>query len=338
MTPEALFRLGMTRLRLPAPTAKLHVVHGVARALRDEGTRCAAWEGLLQWIRDADLESEILEAMCPLLLVDSIEARPSADLRRAINWPSVLSDVFLSRAYNAPMLVNAWAKSHSGEAPSLFRAEAYEEELEKAHIVPPILRRRLARLEDRAHRPFVKQWVYEFERVVSRIGNDTATTGHLSYFAGNDRENENGQFITRRGHVARSAYLRTLALAFDCWGMPEETVRAEAMYASPIDFAFLRMLPTAAPEWAVPLHHTQATTAADLQEAVAASAHEVLTAQRRVLLYLNIPLKSAERYHADAELITCLCANEHEPPENLFRMHDHLPGSVYVHRSYDATL
>lgn len=334
MDAGLLARMGLSRLRLPSPMAKLEVVHGAARALRDAATSAATWEAFLNWVSALELESEVLEALCILVLASDSKVMALGALRSAIRCPSILSDVFISEAFGTPILINSWAKSHSGEAPLLYRANEIEEELSKGQIVPPILGNRLRKLEARSDKPMMKQWVYEFDRLLARLGPQS--DGHWSYFSDDDRQRAIGQFIGRRGHLARSAYLRALALAFDHWGMPEEIARSEAMYATPADFSFLRMLPNDAPSWAMPFHQAQPRSGEEWEIALDAIAQGAFQKEdSRLLLHFNASARCSERYQADAEVITVLSSGELLPIEEVFRIHDWLPGHIHIERTPD---
>lgn len=335
MDAALLARIGLSRLRLPSPMAKLEIVHGLARALRDPVASAATWEAFLSWISALDLESEVLEALCVLVLAGDSKVMALGALRSAIRCPSILSDIFISEAFGTPILINSWAKSHSGEAPTLYSANDIADELSKGQIVPSILATRLRALEARSGKPMMKQWAYEFDRLLAKLGPQA--DGHWSYFSGDDRQRAVGQFIGRRGHLARSAYLRTLALAFDRWEMPEEIAHSEAMYATPVDFSFLRMLPGDAPLWAMPFHQAQPRSIKEWEELLSAVARGTFQKEdsRQQLLHLNASARCSERYQADAEVITLLFSGEPLPVEEVFRIHDWLPGHIYIERDSD---
>jgi len=334
MDAGLLARIGLSRLRLPSPMAKLQVVHGAARALRNVDTSAVTWEAFLTWVATLELESEVLEALCVLLLANDSKDIALGALRSAIRYPSILSDVFIREAFGTPVLVNSWVKSHSGEAPLLYRANEIEKELSKGQIVPPILGTRLRKLEARSDKPMMKQWTYEFDRLLAKLGPQS--DGHWDYFCDEDRQRAIGQFIARRGHLARSAYLRTLALAFDCWGMPEKIARSEAMYATPADFSFLRMLPDDAPLWAMPFHQAQPRSGDEWEAALDAVVRRVSQQEHpRLLLHFNASARPSKRYQADIEVITVLYSGEPLPIEEVFRTHNWLPGHMYIARTSD---
>lgn len=334
MDPELLAAIGLSRLRLPIPMAKFQIVHAAARSLRDTETSEATWNALLNWVAALDLESELLEALCILVCARGSTTLNIGALRSVIRCPSILSDVFISEAFDTPILVNSWINSHSGEAPHLYRADELAVDLSKGYIVPPILGTRIKKLEDSTHKPFFKQWVYEFDRLQTMLGSPS--DGHFSYFSGDERDRSVGQFIARKGHFGRSAYLRTLALAVDLWGVPEEIARSEAMHATPADFSFLKIAPSDPPEWAMLFHQAQPGAVAEWKEALNEVAKEAyLSDVSRQLLHFNASARPDKRYQAEVELIAVLSSGENLPIEKVFRIHSWLLGRIYIARTTD---
>lgn len=336
MTGAELLDVAMCRLRLPIPMAKLQVIHQVADALKPGPSSQATWQALLRWLRSLKLESEILEALAIAVMARGSTVLSSADLRAAIDAPSVLSDVFIGHAIETPVLVHSWLKSHSGEVPRFHQSPELTEELECGAVVPRILMHRMQDLERRSRKPFVAQWTYEFERLLERSDNDD--DGHFSYFLPSDDRKESGQFTARRGHLARSAFLRTLALAGDQWHMPIPEARAEAMFASPADLSLLPMLPGEVPPWAKALHSASPGTADEAAALAASALREVYEGPGGALLHLNLPLQGNVRYHGELEIVSVLTSDESVDLPQALHLHDWLPGRVFVPRADDLTL
>jgi hypothetical protein len=336
MTSAELLDVAMCRLRLPVPTAKLQVIHQIANALTDERTSQPTWQALLRWLRALKLESEALEALAIVVLARGSTVLSSADLRAAIDAPSVLSDLFLAHSFETPVLVHSWLKAHSGEVPRFYQQPELTEKLASGVFVPPILIHRLQSLERRSRKPFVAQWTYEFERLTER--SDSKDDGHFGFFLPHDDRSEAGQFIARRGQLARSAFLRTLALAGDQWDMPINEVQATAMFASPTDLSLLPILPGETPKWANSVHETGPGSADEAAALAASGIRVVRENQNGVLLHLNLPLHSDSRYHGELEVVSILASDEAVDSEEVFRVHDWLPGKAVVPRADDLTL
>jgi hypothetical protein len=336
MTGADLLDVAMCRLRLPVPMAKLQMIHQFAGALKDERTGAATWQALLRWLRELRLESEVLEALAIVVVARGATVLSSADLRAAINAPSALSDVFMEHAFSTPVLVHSWLKGHSGEVSRFYRRPELRQELALGQIVPKALVLSLEDLQQGSRRPFVAQWAFEFERLIAR--NDSSSDGHFGFFLPESDRGEVGQFIARRGQLARSAFLRTLALAADLWGMPIPEAQALAMVASPADLSLLPILPGGVPRWVRPLHGARlgsSDEAASLANSVLREVHE---AEGKSLLHLNLPLHADARYNAELEIVSILGSGEAIDAEEVFGVHDFLPGRMYVPRADDLTL
>jgi hypothetical protein len=336
MTGADLLDVAMCRLRLPVPMAKLQVIHQCADALKDERTSAATWQALLRWLRALSLESEVLEALAIVVAARGATVLSSADLQAAINAPSALSDVFMAHAFDTPVLVHSWLKSHSGEVPSFYQRPELRQELALGQIVPKALVLSLQDLQQGSRRPFIAQWTFEFERLIER--SDGSRDGNFSFFLPESDRGEVGQFIARRGQLARSAFLKTVALAADLWGMPLPDAQAVAMVASPADLSLLPMLPGGVPGWVRALHGARPSTsdeAASLVFSVLREAHE---AEGKLLLHLNLPLNGDTRYNGELEIVSILSSDEGIDVEEVFGVHDFLPGRMYVPRATDLTL
>ena len=252
MTPRQVADISVARLALPVPAGKLVVMHALADALADPETAGVFEDALVDWTRTRQLESECLEALSVLLIAQA-RAELLHRVRVATGRPSIASDFLLSLASGVPPIVSAWTGCHSGEAPHHVDVRSSEELLARGTFIPPIFQHALERLEGMSGFPLSRQWAFEFDILRDRVKN--LADGHLSYFLGRERSN-GGQFVAAQGHLARSAYLRTLACAVERWGMPQPLAVEYACKALPADPLFLRLLPGQAPRWAQDLHQS----------------------------------------------------------------------------------
>lgn len=335
MTGAELLDVAMCRLRLPVPMAKLQVIHQVAGALKHQRTSAATWQALLRWLRGLTLESEVLEALAIVVAARGAPVLSSTDLRAAINAPSALSDAFIGLAFDTPVLVHSWLKGYSGEAPRFYQRPELREELALGQIVPRALLHSMQDLQKESRRPFITQWTFEFERLIERTDS---SDGHFSFFLPESDRGEVGQFVARRGQLARSAFLRTLALAADIWGMPIAEAQAAAMVASPADLSLLPMLPGVVPGWVVPLHGARPSAPEEVARLAGSVLKVVQETEAKSLLHLNLPLQGDARYNCELEIVSILSSGEAIDAEEVFRVHDFLPGRMYVPRAEDLTL
>lgn len=336
MTSAELLDVAMCRLRLPVPMAKLQVIHQVAEALKNERTAASMWQALLRWLRTLTLESEVLEALSIVVAARGAPVLSSSDLRAVINAPSALSDAFIGYAFGTPVVVHSWLKGHSGEAPRFYQRPELSDELALGRIVPRALVRSLEGLQQESRLPFIAQWTFEFERLIERT--DCSWDGHFSFFLPESDRGEVGQFIARRGQLARSAFLRTLALAADVWEMPIAEAQAAAIVASPADLSLLPMLPGEVPGWVVPLHGARPGAPDEVAGLATSILREVHQAEARSLLHLNLPLHGDARYNCELEIASILGSGDAIDAEEVFGVHDFLPGRMYVPRAEDLTL
>lgn len=293
-------RLAVARLGLPMPMAKLVTIHAIARALDDESTAAPFADALAEWVSSRDLESQCLEAICPLI----VAARGwdvANDIRRSIARPSVASDLLLSLATGNPILVAAWAGCHSGPAPKLLALQEEERDLRAGTFIPPFFTHRLEDLQRLSGRPFVRQWAFEYSVLAGRHG--WHGDGHLDYFFGSDRKHV-GQFVARRGHLARSAYLRTLACAVEHWGMPEAIAFEYSSAAFPAEPIFLRLAPQPAPAWADLVHRRRAEEASDGPKLAQTLVHVFEHELQRKLMHCSLAVVDEPRCHVQLEVFS----------------------------------
>lgn len=340
MNSSLLAFIGLSRLRLPVPTAKLLVAHHAAKLLQSGECQDELWEALLDWIPNLEFESEVVEALVIPLLAKSAAAVSSSQLRHAINKPSLLSDLLINQISGNPTLINTWIKAHSGEVPHLFFGKELISELTSGRFVPLILSNRLKRLEEGSGKPYLRQWAFEYQRLLDTYGTQGVGVGQLEYFSDSDRGRNNGQFVTRRGHVARSAYLRALALAVDVWGMPERLAFDEAMYASPVDLCFLRMPPGVVPEWTESFLEKTPATQEQWEDLILAIDERLAQdGNHSSLVHLDSPVALTQNYKADIEVITFLHDAVSLPgPEEPWQVHGWLPGNLALERTSDSRI
>lgn len=194
MNLHQIARLAVARLGLPMPMAKLVTIHAIAKALDDESTAAPFADALAEWASSCKLESQCLEAICPLIV--ATRGRDMVDrIRRAIARPSLASDLLLSITTGNPILVAAWAGCHSNPAPKLLAMHEEECALRAGTFIPPLFTHLLEELQELTGRPFMRQWAFEYSVLAGRYSEHE--DGHLSYFFGSDREHV-GQFVARR--------------------------------------------------------------------------------------------------------------------------------------------
>jgi hypothetical protein len=314
LTVEHFIRLGLSRLKHPLPAVKLKAIHSLAEALESE-TGAVVWKEYLAYLATCTLESEAAEALTVAFIGRKSSYVTTAALYRALAAPSPLSDVIIMGISGMQPMVNMWAQAHSGEVPQYYTVSADAIELTQPNMVPPIFKTRLRGLEMQSGLPFIRQWQYEIERLIARHGKPE--TGSFGYWT-KGRETV-AQVLPRTFHFGRSAYLRTLALAFELWDLPPELAYAEATYAIPGNFIYSQMLPGSCPTWAQSLQTSQPGAEPDCADLVSELLKNCASQEHSdVLLYLNAPLNNDRVYHADLRIAACYVNGSDVTPEDVF--------------------
>lgn len=328
MTPRQIADVGVARLGLPVPMAKLVTIQSIAEALQREETTEIFADALAGWVGTRELESQCLEALCPLL-VSPIHPAVIARIRRAIGRPSLAADLLLSLATGDPVVLPSWTGCHSGPAPELLAVGAEEQALCAHKFIPPLFTHNLEALQNDSRRPFLRQWAFEFSVLSDRTGGKS--DGYLDYFVGSERGNT-GQFVANKGHLARSAYLRTLACAVEHWGMPEVAAMQYAADACPAEPIFLRLVLQPPPPWAPVVHGRTATEAADPQALACAVIQQMEAELQRRIMHCSLTVVDEPLCHAELEVFALVRTQDDFDPQRAIEFYHHLLGKVTPNR------
>lgn len=328
MTPRQVADVAVARLALPVPMAKLVTIQAIGAALEHKATANSFADALAEWIGTCELESQCLEALCPLLVATPNPA-VIARIRRAVARPSLASDLLLSLATGHPGVVPSWTGCHSGSAPHLLTLTQEEQALRADTLIPPVFIHQLEALENRSCRPFLRQWAFEFSVLSNRYNG--VRDGHLGYFLASEPSNV-GHFVAGKGHLARSAYLRVLAFAVEYWDMPEEVALQYAATACPAEPIFLRLAPQPPPPWAYFVHSRTAADTADAQ----ALAHLVIQRtekelQRRIM-HFSLAVVDGPLCHAELEVFAVVRTHDDFNAQQAIDFHDHMLGNATLAR------
>lgn len=332
MSQKVLAQAGLARLKIPCPTIKLRVAHSAAEAIGQAQTKDATITALIEMISGMKLESEILEALSIFFLTGSLGPQHDLALRSAIRWPSILSDLMIREALQSPLKIHTWTKSHSGAVSPLHNVQSFVKDLERGDIAPRILRNGMSELEDALDAPMMRQWAYEMECLTARAGE--CPNGHWTYFRGSHEQDETGQIISPKCHLARSAYLRTLAYAFDVLEAPYEMVRHYALYASAIDFFLCRMGAGLPRSWSFQ-DATLLRSKPEFQSLVEQACKEVLQDRGQHLWHLSSILPSTKTYNGEIEIATVVYEDAVPVPDDAFAYQNYLVGRMILPRTAD---
>jgi hypothetical protein len=336
LEPRALIQVGISRLRLPIGAHKLLVVHDIAHALRSQDIGSLVADALLEWIAGLYLESEVAEALAAVVLARNAGSLQAHQLQAAIARPSVLSQAYIRQVFGIVLDVSASALPHSGPIPAFHRSTSFAEELREGSIVPGILWSQFRSLKAEHELDFLGQWAFEFQCLTEMY---PASDGQLSYFLNNDHGQSSAQFVARRGHLARSAYLRTIAYAIDAWGMPMDAAWASARLASPFDPFYLRMPPGATPEWAVVTQIASSFDRSDVIKLLGKMDRALEEGERgqRVVQFSG-PIQRGMRRAVDLDVYTVLCRDHNLDAERVLGEYQALLGATLAPRMNDGNI
>jgi hypothetical protein len=318
LSVESLF----SRLSSPVPVTKLLVGSHLATVLTRQDTRAIAQEALIKGLREARFESEVTE----LLAVPLIAGDSSVDvdaLRAAIEFPSVLSDSILSLIGRREFLVKAWMTAHSGPSPR-FHSPKSLDILRKAQIIPPFVGYRLAGLEQDSGLPLLRQWCFEFDSLAQR--SEEEGSSQFMHFSSGGHEHKVGQFASIDSHRARSAYLRTLAIASERWGMPIEVAEDFAEAVRPVDPKLCGFVPTKAPDWTDKLIPNENIGDEEWVENIRSVILGRNSGADGTILHADFLVAERKNWAAELELVTVFSDKDDVKAEEVLLRHHELPG------------
>lgn len=320
--------LAVARLSLPIPMGKLATIHAVAQAIDCDDTAVAFAEALAAWVATRELESQCLEAICSLL---AVAPRPEviALVRRAIGRPSIASDALLALVTGSPAVVPTWTGCHSGPATSFSVLDEEDAELRAGTFIPQMFTNQFEEFESQSGFPFMRQWAYEYKVLTDRYGRNG--DGYLDYFRGSDRERV-GQFVAHRSHLARSAFLRTLAFAVEHWDMPTLIASGCAETAYPIEPIFMRFPPQSAPEWAGIIQSNAAADVADVPTFARTLIENLEAKLDGKLLHCSLSVVKEPRCQVEFEAFAIAGAIDSLDAEKVVNFHRYLLGKVTAER------
>ncbi|PCJ26211.1 MAG: hypothetical protein COA96_05560 [SAR86 cluster bacterium] len=238
---EALTKSLVSRLKLPIPSIKLWVVEQLSLLLVAHHPRIE--ELLKEDLASRSQESECVEVLCVFFIAKSKGYVCPNNLGRYIKARSTLSDLILSELVSSPKYFGAYAYSYS-----LFvnlDGDNHRFEYYQGTHVPLLYNSILKEEEGKTGIPFADYFKSEWNNTFEYQPSTTTT---IDYFLGGDRRRNTGQFYTQASHRGRSAYLRTIELAKQYFGMPDSYAEHLSIPALPIEPAYIGLLPQK-PTW-----------------------------------------------------------------------------------------
>ena len=245
MSSPALLML-LERLLWPVPRVRWEAARSLARLIREEEREAA--NGLLNWISARQLESE---AILGLGIIDAFDLGAYfefADVAKAVQAPSHLSDLLLKRNFTdaSGLYPFRYAISPSEPAPLPQHQEAWFE-LYRKWAVASIFSSKLTRLQELFNFPFRKRWEHDWRWLQVTHPRPAA---EYPYFCSRGDRRRRGQFDHGQRELYVSAYLRTLAFAAIIGAVSHEVAEDCAMLALTMNRGLADLEPIDRPDWA----------------------------------------------------------------------------------------
>ncbi|WP_256587229.1 MULTISPECIES: multidrug DMT transporter permease [unclassified Pseudomonas] len=192
-------------------------------AMRDE-TECA----LLQLLSSRKLEAEVVEVLFIFwMATQAYSYSPTLKLAESISMSSVLSDLLLES-----FGMFAEGDEELEEVPEDFEIPQDFDGVQGSDL-PRIFRTSMGELESSTGFPFIRQMAFEWATNRSAYP-DAPFQGDPWHFSRPLGDGFVGHLSSRTALRAISAYLRTLAVAEEFWGMPTDRAEARALLALPV--------------------------------------------------------------------------------------------------------
>ncbi|GLF14356.1 TPA: multidrug DMT transporter permease [Pseudomonas aeruginosa] len=221
-------RILIARLGWPSTSARWWSMQELAarlgEAVKREETECA----LLRQLSSRKLEAEVVEVLCIFwIATQAYDYAPSLKLAESIPKSSILSDLLLE---SFGMFAEGYEELE--EVPDDFEIPQDFDGVQGSDL-PRMFRTSMGELENRTGFPFVRQMAFEWAANRSAYP-DAPFQGDPWHFSRPLGDGFIGQLSSRTALRAISAYLRTLAVAEEFWGMPTDRAEARALLALPV--------------------------------------------------------------------------------------------------------
>lgn len=235
-------RILIARLGWPSTSARWWSMQELAARLGMAAIRDETEYALLQQLSSRKLEAEVVEVLCIFwMATQAYGYSPSLKLAESIPKSSILSDLLLES-----FGMFAEDDEELEEAPDDFEIPQDFDGVQGSDL-PRMFRTSMGELESRTGFPFVRQMAFEWAANLSAYP-DAPFQGDPWHFSRPLGDGFIGQLSSRTALRGISAYLRTLAVAEEFWGMPTNHSEAKALLALPVH-PTLALLRPQRPDW-----------------------------------------------------------------------------------------
>jgi len=299
---EALVKLLVSRLKLPIPSIKLWTIDQLSLLLIAQQPRVE--ELLIEDLANRKQESECVEVLCVFFIAKSKGYVCPNDLGQYIKARSTLSDLMLSELISNPGNFGEYSYPFASLDSGNNRFEYYQ-----GSHVPLLYNSLLKKEERRTGLPFTDHYQSEWN---STFEYQPSTGIAIDYFLGSDRQRATGQFYTQASHRGRSAYLRTIEVAKQLYGMPDSYADQLSIPALPIEPAYMALTPqepTWLPKWGKENSPDRDSLIDFVEEALENFESEDNTLD---LLALSLPIKLDDDHWVDLTVVKAITELESE--------------------------
>lgn len=222
----------IARMRWPVPAVKWWVAQELALLLTSPGMRATTEAALLRELECSRFETETVEVLFVFWLTSLREQSYACpqDIGRHVTARSPLSDLLLRSLCPASADLGSYLSpltKHPRDASPTSDFLAAE-----TQAFPRVLRSNLRFIEERTGLPLQTQFAYEWQASLARVADHSH---RIDYFLESPRDQYTGQFFTEQSARARSAFLRTLAVAGEFGGIPSQVLERFSLSTLPLD-------------------------------------------------------------------------------------------------------
>ncbi len=236
-------RILIARLGWPIPAGRWWTMQELAKRLGAPATAAETEAALLRLLNSCKLEAEVVEALCIFWIAAAVEGYvANLDLLKRTPKPSLLSNLFLQALGFEAQALDVDLKV----APPDFEIPADFDGMQGLQLARN-LRTNLSRLENRTSLPLIRQMAFEWTQNQTAYP-ESPIQGDFWHFARSLGEGFVGPYSSRAALRGISAYLRTLVVAEQLWGLPAGVVRHYALKALPVHPALAALSPSR-PAW-----------------------------------------------------------------------------------------
>lgn len=238
---DALTKTLLSRLKLPIPAIKLWVIEQVSVLLINSHPKIENL--ILDDLTTRLQESECIEVLSLILIANYKGYTTPISLGNFIKARSILSDMILKEVN--PDIKNFGEYALKVSPMAIIPPGNNQFDYFSGTHFPLLYDSALSREEKKSSIPFKAYFRSEWSRTFDYCPSSGTD---IQYFINTDRTKNTGQFYTTASHRARSAFLRTIEIARQFFGMPDGYAEGFATLALPFEPVYIGVIPKK-PDW-----------------------------------------------------------------------------------------